>query len=621
MADNKESAAPADAKPEEDRGTNPLSRAGSARTQPVAEIIEAFGGLRPMAGKLKVAVSTVQGWKERDSIPTARHDEIQAAAKSHGIALDPAVLSASDHMTRDQTSKTAATGLPGRGVMGKTSESEDRDVKKDESADSAKAKPEAATAAPAGISSQVKTGIPVTGPATGSSTGSPTGSSSGTPGAAGKAAAPAYTGKPVKPADTGPAGKTAGSGARAKDEITAAPQRKSGGWLGGFVLGVVVLAVVLAGAVYSRNLWLPLVESLPVMAGGGSAGLNDRVAELETKLGTLQAPAVDLTSVDDAIAAANERIDVLDETLGELLTEGVILAPGGDNRNAGSVIGPQQLDALRNRVEQLAGQLASLRTGAGSPSSSSTQDAAQGRLSELAGRLDEMERKIAGLPDPAARLTDLDARLSKAEREVAALPDFESRFAAQLAALNEALPKGPSREAGDTAMFLALLQLREALGGSGAFESELSLVSRLAADDADLNTALAPLADRAGSGIASLTSLQASFGEMAGKAVAASRGGEEDDWMSKTLRKLSEVVTIRPVGLVEGADAGAVLARAEVQLGAGDLAAAVAELDGLTGAAAQSAAAWRQEAEARLEAQKALSLIAARAAGLIGLGG
>jgi hypothetical protein len=232
-----------------------------------------------------------------------------------------------------------------------------------------------------------------------------------------------------------------------------------------------------------------------------------------------------------------------------------------------------------------------------------------------------MERKIAGLPDPAARLTDLDARLSKAEREVAALPDFESRFTAQLAALNEALPKGPSREAGDTAMFLALLQLREALGGSGAFESELSLVSRLAADDADLNTALAPLADRAGSGIASLTSLQASFGEMAGKAVAASRGGEEDDWMSKTLRKLSEVVTIRPVGLVEGADAGAVLARAEVQLGAGDLAAAVAELDGLTGAAAQSAAAWRQEAEARLEAQKALSLIAARAAGLIGLGG
>jgi len=621
MADNKESAEPADAKPEADRGTNPLSRAGSARTQPVAEIIEAFGGLRPMAGKLKVAVSTVQGWKERDSIPTARHGEIQAAAKSHGIALDPAVLSASDHMTRDQASKTAAAGLPGPGVMGKTSESEDRDVKKDESVVSVKAKPEAATAAPARTSSEVKTGIPVTGPATGSSTGSSTGSPTGTPAAAGKAAAPAYTGKPAKPADTGPSGKTADSGARAKDEITAVPQRKSGGWLGGFVLGVVVLAVILAGAVYSRNLWLPLVESLPVMAGGGSAGLSDRVAKLETKLGTLQAPAVDLTSIDDAIAAANDRIDVLDGTLGELLTEGVILAPGGDNRNAGSVIGPQQLDALRNRVEQLAGQLASLRTGAGSPSSSSTQDAAQGRLSELAGRLDEMERKIAGLPDPAARLTDLDARLSKAEREVAALPDFESRFTAQLAALNEALPKGPSREAGDTAMFLALLQLREALGGSGAFESELSLVSRLAADDADLNTALAPLADRAGSGIASLTSLQASFGEMAGKAVAASRGGEEDDWMSKTLRKLSEVVTIRPVGLVEGADAGAVLARAEVQLGAGDLAAAVAELDGLTGAAAQSAAAWRQEAEARLEAQKALSLIAARAAGLIGLGG
>jgi len=55
-------------------------------------IIEAFGGIRPMAAKLTVPVTTVQGWKRRNAIPEQRHADIQAAAKTHGIALDPAEL-------------------------------------------------------------------------------------------------------------------------------------------------------------------------------------------------------------------------------------------------------------------------------------------------------------------------------------------------------------------------------------------------------------------------------------------------------------------------------------------------------------------------------------------------
>jgi hypothetical protein len=53
-------------------------------------IIARFGGQRPMASKLGIAVSTVQGWKLRNHIPENRHADILATAKEHGIDLDEA---------------------------------------------------------------------------------------------------------------------------------------------------------------------------------------------------------------------------------------------------------------------------------------------------------------------------------------------------------------------------------------------------------------------------------------------------------------------------------------------------------------------------------------------------
>lgn len=52
-------------------------------------IIEKFGGIRPMATKVGVPVTTVQGWKKRNVIPANRVDQISAAADMHGVELGP----------------------------------------------------------------------------------------------------------------------------------------------------------------------------------------------------------------------------------------------------------------------------------------------------------------------------------------------------------------------------------------------------------------------------------------------------------------------------------------------------------------------------------------------------
>lgn len=51
------------------------------------EIIERFGGIRPMAHKIDVPVTTVQGWKKRNVIPGTRRALIMEAANANNIDL------------------------------------------------------------------------------------------------------------------------------------------------------------------------------------------------------------------------------------------------------------------------------------------------------------------------------------------------------------------------------------------------------------------------------------------------------------------------------------------------------------------------------------------------------
>lgn len=65
---------------------------GAGVDSPAQRAIRAFGGIRPMASKLGVPVTTVQGWKERGHIPEARIPELMTAAAIHGITLTDAEL-------------------------------------------------------------------------------------------------------------------------------------------------------------------------------------------------------------------------------------------------------------------------------------------------------------------------------------------------------------------------------------------------------------------------------------------------------------------------------------------------------------------------------------------------
>lgn len=91
-----------------------------------------------------------------------------------------------------------------------------------------------------------------------------------------------------------------------------------------------------------------------------------------------------------------------------------------------------------------------------------------------------------------------------------------------------------------------------------------------------------------------------------------------DGVLERAWGNVSSLVSVRPVGAeVEGEGAEARVARAEARLEQGDLAAAVEELEGLEGAAAEAAAPWLEQARARLAAEQAVVQLQDHATGLL----
>ncbi|MEZ0260218.1 MAG: uroporphyrinogen-III synthase [Alphaproteobacteria bacterium] len=68
---------------------------------PADPVIEAFGGLRPLANRLDITASTVQGWKKRGVIPDTRVAAVIAAAREANIDLDHLWAKGNNDMSDD----------------------------------------------------------------------------------------------------------------------------------------------------------------------------------------------------------------------------------------------------------------------------------------------------------------------------------------------------------------------------------------------------------------------------------------------------------------------------------------------------------------------------------------
>ena len=163
------------------------------------------------------------------------------------------------------------------------------------------------------------------------------------------------------------------------------------------------------------------------------------------------------------------------------------------------------------------------------------------------------------------------------------------------------------------ALLLVVGQLREAVNSGDSYEVELRAARKVTPqDDAAMLDALT--ADAA-TGIPRKSMLLEAFAPLANDIIHAQIAPDSDNILDRAWHKLTSLVNVRRTdGL--GEDTSSIVARAEARVRDGDLTKAAQEIAKLNGAPAQAAAVWQKGAQARVNADRALSELSATAAAL-----
>ena len=401
-----------------------------------------------------------------------------------------------------------------------------------------------------------------------------------------------------------------------------APRRRGAG----SILFYIALSLIAAAlVVVSAPFWQPHVNNLLGLRQASAPVTDDRLTALQGDVQALSEQvqaAVDSGAMNEAIAAAVDplaaEIRNTQQELAALKSEVETLKGNASSGTSGSgtlaELPHVDLSPLENRIAQLETSLGetSAKLGELSANQSATPAAPvdDPRIGALSSENQTLRDQIAMLNQRLEAMEALDAKVQELEPKLSALSDQVAN-----------MPKGVEQQRA-AALIVAIGELRSALASDKSFTPELSALNDLTQTDDAVRPRLKPAVDQlapfADSGVPTLSQLAAAF-----PATEIARAGEaeiatevaDDPWYKRlwhgTAHALSEVFTLRPVGPeVEGEGTLPRLARAEAKLGEGDLSGAVAELTGLTGLAAETAAQWIALAEARLTVEHAAAQLA-----------
>jgi len=238
--------------------------------------------------------------------------------------------------------------------------------------------------------------------------------------------------------------------------------------------------------------------------------------------------------------------------------------------------------------------------------------ALKAQASQNAAAVQQLGQQVAALQ--AKPPTDL----STVQQQLGALGQTTSDLSQKVAALAKAMREQPAEDPKNTALAVVLLQIRDAVDIGRPFDAEYQALSALARGHPDIAAAAAPLAEPAQSGVASRAALIERLGQLAPQ-IATAKPPPKATWKSQMVARLRSLVTIRRID--DGGEqtpAEAAVVKAQHDMAAGDLAGAIAALDGLAGANQAAAEPWLKMAKQRLAVERALRQVAAALTALLG---
>ena len=388
--------------------------------------------------------------------------------------------------------------------------------------------------------------------------------------------------------------------------------RRGLGVVGAFVTGIVAAVLVLAGAVISLPFWPEEIRAM--WRGQGIAAAPT--------------PAIDLQAVRaDAAAVANVAVEAARRDLVARIDdlEKRLRATSAAAAERPAAAPDPAIAELRGKITALESRAAA--AAAAAPPAATSAAPAPATAAPPAATGGDTEKDLAAL---RLEIATLRAALQTLDQAMPGQKDETTRQREQAKSMAEAIDKARTEAsavgAGEkkalgaaraSAVVGVAARLSSAIESGLPFAQELGLLAPLSQGDAKLGEIIATLQPYAQAGVASRTTLAASFPAVAKAALADDLA--DDSFGERVLGKIKGIVSLRRVGAdVPGDAVDAKLARAEAALEGGDVAKAVDLVKSLPPQTAKATSAWLARAEAHLAAKRAVDQLASYAVTLLG---
>ncbi len=518
------------------------------------EVVDRFGGIRPLANRLEIAGSTVQGWKARNHIPDNRWDDVIAAARSDGISLkrdtdksniekheETATQEADSPVGKESTETMVNNSDASTGDKGPENEAPKSSVP------NASAKPDSAATKP----------------------------------------------KDEKPAAASGATKTsAAKAAPAKPAAAPAPKPAPSRGASGIAWIALLLSLCVIGAEATRPYWQPTVG--PALANHLERFFGKPVAQ--------QQDSEALDALKAELAAATARIEPLEARLAEAEAQAAsALAAAEANGDISQLVEPT-LTPVLDRIAAVEDRLSVMGTGAGDDAAlSGDVTSLNEALTALRTRLEAAVTRTDGSVD--AFRTELDSFADQRSAIQLGLDGVTEQLSALQGRLSLIEESGGGPGAEETALVLIVGQVETDLTAGRGIDNSLGDLAALTPNSEEAQANIEALRGLGTAPIMTRSDLSKGFADIAAKVDRAEHLGGAESWVAETLAELRGLVSIRRVGTDPEAP---VASQAEGALAEGDLEKAISVVKPLADID-PDVAAWVGQAERRLTADNALN--------------
>lgn len=371
--------------------------------------------------------------------------------------------------------------------------------------------------------------------------------------------------------DRGATRSTAAEAAGAPPYSSSRQDNRSGG-IGLVAAGIVGGVIALAGA--GALQWAGVLPP-----SGGESALSDSV---RTELSQLRQAVAGLENeAGGPDTELTGRVDALTQAVEQLKSDTSGLKQAMENSSGGENAGQQ---ALETRLTEAEASISALRQQGG-------QQADGGELAAMGEKLAGLEALVTAANE-AAR--NSEAKLGTLEQAVGTLGGKVEAQAGQ--------PK--------IALSIAASALKTALDRGAPFEAELETFAAIAPDAPQLQS----LRAYAGKGVSSREELVAESDAAVKAMIAAERPvAENAGFLDRLLSSAESLVSVRPIGVMEGTGVPETAARMEFALKSGNLQQALAEYDSLPEPAKAAGSAFADKVRARAQAEQLVDQLVAGA--------